>query len=496
MSDAVKNLYEAHPDPSPASVPIGSDQLQRIDDNLHYGWSWHRHRFCFRRGEGIRILDAGCGTGLSTLGLARLNPGASVIGVDLSPRSLELARERAAAAGAEGVEFHEHDLDQPLPGSWGPFDFIVCRRVLGQAGDPVRILKNLAKALDPRGLLLITLPTRVGRQPARLFRQAVEALAAPGMTLEEKAGIARQLFQALRPDHPLRQYEATLNGAGFPDNERLIAGYLGAEEREYDLPEAQRLLEDAGLQFLMAPPRWPWRPERVFVAPAVSGELKARVEGVSGPRLATLIAAIDPALHLDEFRIYACLADFEPRLPTWPDDRAADPSVMDRLIPHRTTLVQPEGPAPTLPVGRVRYKTVTGAAGELDARSHLLLQAVDGRTPCGEINGRVSSQAGVLEEPERTQERWIELSNAGFVLLESPDPRQHVDCRHQGPILDRLDCACPRRWVRACDRHGYCTITAVEPGSESFPALQGALARLNAERVVACATCPDYDPEA
>src|SRR5947209_10606619 len=99
MADSTPDHYDAFPDPSPAVVPVGPAQLDRIDDALHYAWAWHRHKFVFRRAERLRILDAGSGTGLSTLSLAKLNPGSTVVGVDLSPRSLEVARERAAVAG-------------------------------------------------------------------------------------------------------------------------------------------------------------------------------------------------------------------------------------------------------------------------------------------------------------------------------------------------------------------------------------------------------------
>ncbi len=47
-----------------------------------------------------RILDLGCGTGAGTLTLAERYPGAWVTGVDASPRMIDHATRKAAAAGS------------------------------------------------------------------------------------------------------------------------------------------------------------------------------------------------------------------------------------------------------------------------------------------------------------------------------------------------------------------------------------------------------------
>ncbi len=188
MHEAVREQYQAYPDPSPRRCPIGPGQLDPMDDNLHFGWGWHRYQYCYRRGADLKILDAGCGTGISTLSLARLNPGTQVLGVDVSKRALELARQRAEVAGMPPITLSEFDLEgpEPLPGEWGPFDFIVCRGVLGQADDPQRLLERLARVLDRRGLLHVTLPSRHGRQAPGQLRRAVSVLAGPGTTLAER----------------------------------------------------------------------------------------------------------------------------------------------------------------------------------------------------------------------------------------------------------------------------------------------------------------------
>lgn len=493
MNEAVRNQYEAFPDPSPDDVPIGPGQLDRVDDSLHFGWSWHRHRHCYRASEGLRILDAGCGTGLSTLGLARLNPGSEVLGVDFSPRSLDLAGRRLEASGLSGVTFREHDLDQPIPSDWGPFDFIACRRVLGQSADPAAILQRLARALDRRGLLLATFPSRLMRQPAAAMRQAVDALAAPQADLKQRAELGLELFRALRPDGPIRRFDVAHHGPTPPSVARFVQTYLGAPTRDWSLAEAAAALERAGLQWLEAPTRAPWSVDQAVVVDQVGPALRDRISALEPAAMALLTDALNPSLHGDEYRLYACQAAFEPRVPAWPERRHESPEVFDALIPHLTGLVVPAGPA--VPDTTAVYRTSSGALGELDPASDFLLRRVDGKRSCGELDGLLAERAGHAQETTVRQQKWLDLANLGFILLESPDRRQHVDCRHLGAILDRLDCACPRRWVRACDLHGYCTISAVGPGDEREASLAAARRRLGISRTIACETCEDYTPD-
>jgi 2-polyprenyl-3-methyl-5-hydroxy-6-metoxy-1,4-benzoquinol methylase len=494
MHLAVLDQYETHPDPSPEVVAIGAAQLERVDDSLHYGWSWHRYRFCYRKAEGLRILDAGCGTALSTLGLARLNPGSRVVGVDASPRSLEIARERARASEASDIMFRQHDLEERLPA--GAYDFVVCRRVLGQAGDPRQVLSNLAQVLDARGLLYVTMPSRVGRWAARHLRLAVESLCPAEANLAERAQAGLDLLRALRPEHPIRQYEAQHSGTSLPSPEVIIGRYLSVNEHDYGLAEAIRMVESAGLRFLYAATNRPWQPDRVL-APTVPDAFRARVARLADRELSLLIEALDPSMHGDEYRIYACLADFEPRLPAWPEQWRNEPQLIDRLIPHSTRLA---GPArleldPAAIRGRISYKAISGVVGELDARSDLAFRAIDNRRSCGEIDREIASGTGASEPSPGRQSRWVDLANLGFIVLESPDARQHVDCVHLGAVRHRLDCPCPRKWVRSCERYRFCTIDEIASTDAQAAAYAQALGQLRLEQATACAGCPDYQPD-
>jgi SAM-dependent methyltransferase len=493
MSGSIRAHYDAFPDPSPSWLPIGPGQLDRIDDALHFGWGWHRYRFAFRRSEGLRILDAGCGTGLSTLSLARLNPGSSVVGVDVSPVSLDLARRRAEEASLGTVSFLEHDLETPLPADLGPFDFVVARNVLGNVDDPGPILAMLVKALDARGLLLANFPSATGRMPARQLRRAIEALFPKSSTSVEQAEAGLELLQALRPDHPIRRFDAARHGANGPSLERFVATYLNDRSTEWTLETATEALERAGLKLLYAADRGGWKPDRVF-GKSVPEKLRDRVAGLAEPNLARLKDALDISLHPDSYILYACRVAHEPHIPSWPDDN--EPTAIDRLIPHQTGISAPSGmvPDPASGRGRVTYRTANGALGELESRSDRALRLVDGKQTIGQIESSLGDSTDP-ETPAGRRTRWLDLANFGFVLLESPDPRQNVDCIHLGPVKDRLDCACPRRWVRGCERHGLCTITTVSPEDPKAAILSEALIRLGAASAIACDRCPDYSPE-
>jgi SAM-dependent methyltransferase len=72
-----------------------------------------------------RILDAGCGTGVSTDYLAHLNPGSQILAVDISAGTLAVARERLRRSGGDQrskVRVVQRSL-LDLEGE-GPFDYI------------------------------------------------------------------------------------------------------------------------------------------------------------------------------------------------------------------------------------------------------------------------------------------------------------------------------------------------------------------------------------
>ncbi|MBU0741367.1 class I SAM-dependent methyltransferase [bacterium] len=126
----------------------------------------------YRRAEisrcpGARVLDYGCGAGHHSLELADAGA-ARVVGIDISPRSIEVAREAAARAGAENTEFHAMDAEKmDFPDD--SFDLVTGLAILHHLDLDVAG-RELARVLKPGGVAVFSEP--LGHNPAlNLFRR-------------------------------------------------------------------------------------------------------------------------------------------------------------------------------------------------------------------------------------------------------------------------------------------------------------------------------------
>jgi 2-polyprenyl-3-methyl-5-hydroxy-6-metoxy-1,4-benzoquinol methylase len=95
--------------------------------------------------EPRRVLEVGCGMGNFAERLAR-QTSAEVVATDLSPRMVELARERGLDARVADV--------QELPFDDGEFDCAVANAMLYHVEDLDRALSELARVLEPGGKLV------------------------------------------------------------------------------------------------------------------------------------------------------------------------------------------------------------------------------------------------------------------------------------------------------------------------------------------------------
>lgn len=98
--------------------------------------------------EDAAVLDVGCGPGTVTVDLARHVPAGSVIGVDASENVLEAAKDHAAQAGVENVEFRQADAYH-LPFEDDSFDVVYAHQVLQHLSDPIAALREMRRVARP-----------------------------------------------------------------------------------------------------------------------------------------------------------------------------------------------------------------------------------------------------------------------------------------------------------------------------------------------------------
>jgi len=105
------------------------------------------------------VADLGCGPGAHALALACR--GYDVVGLDGSPRMVELARARAARHEID-ASFDVHDLSAPLRFADASLGGVLAMLVLQHLPDPATFVAEIRRCLRAGGYLLITAPARDG----------------------------------------------------------------------------------------------------------------------------------------------------------------------------------------------------------------------------------------------------------------------------------------------------------------------------------------------
>jgi len=135
---------------------------------------------------GMHVLDVGCGVGdVSLLAATLVGPTGSVLGIDRSAESLDIARRRAAAAAQAPVRFQAVELDTFSPD--GEFDAVIGRFILMYQRDPAAALRRLYRHLRRGGIVAfqeMAMPLARSVPDGTRFRQCTDWI----MTAFTRAG--------------------------------------------------------------------------------------------------------------------------------------------------------------------------------------------------------------------------------------------------------------------------------------------------------------------
>ena len=211
---------------------------------------------------GKLILDAGCGSGFKALVLAEANPGAKVVGVDLSQASVNLARERLKHHGFENVEFHCLTIEE-LPSLGLEFDYINCDEVLYLLPDPVIGLKAMKSVLKQDGIIRANFHHSSARST---MHQMQEFFTRMGLMEDspdaEQLSAVRDIMKGLS-DGVLAKAR-TWGKSHETDDDLLLANHLLRGDKSINVLELFDLLRATDLEFISLVNWWQWDLTQLF----------------------------------------------------------------------------------------------------------------------------------------------------------------------------------------------------------------------------------------
>ncbi|HEU4387285.1 MAG TPA: class I SAM-dependent methyltransferase [Blastocatellia bacterium] len=155
LKSQVHDFWEANPCGAKfAEIEIGTPEFFAQVEKHRYATEWHIPEVIrFERWSGRDVLEVGCGLGTEAVRFARV--GAHYTGVDLTERSIELARRRFDQEGLAG-QLRVADAEA-LPFDDESFDLVYSHGVLHHTPDTQRAIDEIHRVLRPEGTAMVML---------------------------------------------------------------------------------------------------------------------------------------------------------------------------------------------------------------------------------------------------------------------------------------------------------------------------------------------------
>jgi SAM-dependent methyltransferase len=233
----VQSLYEQFPYPSPVA---GESLIHDVANAVEFLFP----------GQDLadwNILDGGCGTGHRVSALAQAYPRARVLGIDLTPASLSVARQLASRHGLHNLEFQQANLLELQLAR--RFELIVSTGVIVCLPDPVLGLKNLLDSLAPQGVLFLWLYHALGEWERMLDRELIFTLWDNRADLSEGVALLDGLGMRLGTGR-YGSGSAELSEGDTRQTSLDVDAYLHPIVHTYRFQESLELLRAAGAEWV------------------------------------------------------------------------------------------------------------------------------------------------------------------------------------------------------------------------------------------------------
>lgn len=199
---------------------------------------------------GERLLDVACGTGAVTRQAAQaVGPAGQVVGLDISPEALVVARDVNRRNGGATIEWREGSADA-LPFADGSFDVVTCQLGLMFFPDRVAALKEMRRVLARGGRVAVMTWEALERCPGhaamaqvwgQYFGAAQAAKFQPMHSLHDPAAVRALLGAAGLTEVEVR---TQMGSAHFPSPRALACSYGALAGLEADAATRDALCAD------------------------------------------------------------------------------------------------------------------------------------------------------------------------------------------------------------------------------------------------------------
>lgn len=196
------------------------------------------------------ILDAGCGTGYKSLTLAQANPGAKIVGIDISEESVKLAHDRLKHHGFENAEFHVLSI-YDLPDLGLEFDYINCDEILYLLPNISVGLAAMKSVLKLKGIIRSNLHSSLQRFSYFRVQEIFKIMGLMDNNPEEmEIELALETMRALKDGVDLKAKTWNPRYEGEDGKEGVLMNYLFQGDKGYTITELFTALRAADLEFI------------------------------------------------------------------------------------------------------------------------------------------------------------------------------------------------------------------------------------------------------
>ncbi|WP_110932786.1 class I SAM-dependent methyltransferase [Paenibacillus bouchesdurhonensis] len=206
--------------------------------------------------EQARVIEIGCGTGNTLVGLAEKYPSANFTGIDMTVNSLNIAQKKAEDKGLTNIRFMEKDiLNLDLEEQ---FDVVMCIGVLHHLADMEKGLENIANLMHEDSYLILWLYGKHGRYRLNLNQQMLAVLLKNVESLSEQVAITKEVLEKANdglmschfnvPNSKMEDdWEESLQFV-IQEESWLVDQFLHYNEKVVDMMEIVELGNKCGLQ--------------------------------------------------------------------------------------------------------------------------------------------------------------------------------------------------------------------------------------------------------